>query len=78
MLTDMIKAAGNGVGKGPGYILLAMGQAVGLFWLADHQPLISWENFAWPLGMINSAVYGGGALKSFADAKRNNNGAPGA
>ena len=70
-LVDLVSRAGAGIGKGPGYVLLAAAQAAGLFWLAHVQPTIPWETFAWSIAAVNAGVYGGGAWKAVAEAKAN-------
>jgi hypothetical protein len=65
MVADNILRFIGTLGKGPGFVLFAMGTAAGLFALAWYGRDVS--QITGPLGVIAGGLYGGGFLKAFAD-----------
>jgi hypothetical protein len=55
------------LGKGPGYVALAVAELGVGAWLAARGADLS--GFALILGAVNAGVYGGGAWKAAAEAK---------
>jgi hypothetical protein len=55
------------LGKGPGYVALAVAELIAGTWLATRGSDLS--GFALVLGAVNAGVYGGGVMKAMAEAK---------
>ncbi len=63
--TKLVSGVVRALGKGPGYVALAVFETILGFALALRQP-DALDGFALVLGAVNVAVYGGGAVNAFA------------